>query len=530
MTLTVRPPQTVSMRTRDGIRLDADVYWPNAIGPFPVLLMRQPYGRKIASTVCYAHPDWYAAHGYIVAVQDVRGRGTSEGEFRTLEADAEDGADAVAWASSLPDASGAVGMYGFSYQGTNQFLAAGEAPPGLRALAPAMIGWDLRTDWAYEGGAFALQGGMGWAIQIAAESARRAGDAPAYRELRSAAQALPLSGDIAARPDVLERHRALTHFHAWLDSPAESPYWAAISPASRLERIVSAGVPTLLVGGWFDSHLPGTLAARRALDGRVALRIVIGPWTHFPWGRRIGVLDFSAAGISDIDRLQVSWFDHWLKGVGNAATEPAVRLFDMGARCWRDFSMWPVEGGVFFLAGSGRAATDERDGALSRTQPDDAGTEALVHDPWRPVPSIGAAQDRTAIDSRPDVLTFTGPAVDAPTLLAGHVRATLDVIADAPDFDVACTLCRVDVNGQSIGFAEGYRRVTVPGPVEVSMRATCLTLQPGERLRLSIAGAAFPAFPVNPGTGEDPTRSRTIDARIITLRIRHGSRLHVGAL
>jgi putative CocE/NonD family hydrolase len=530
MRLSVRAPRTVCMRTRDGVRLDADVYWPDVPGPFPVLLMRQPYGRRIASTVCYAHPEWYAAHGYIVAVQDVRGRGTSEGMFRTFEAEAEDGADAIAWAATLPGASGAVGMYGFSYQGTNQLLAAGEAPPALRALAPAMIGWDLFNDWACEGGAFALQGGIGWALQIAAETARRDGNTTAYRELRAAAHALPLSREIPARPDVLERHRALTHYHAWLDTPADSPYWNAISPASRLEKIVAAGVPTLLVGGWFDSHLPGTLAAWRALAGKLPARIVIGPWAHFPWGRRVGVLDFSVDAISDIDRLQVRWFDHWLKGGADSAVmEPAVRLFDMGALCWRDLPQWPSESRTFFVAGTGRAALDERDGTLLPTQPESDGAETLVHDPWRPAPGVGAARDRAGVDARPDVLTFTTAPAEAPLLLAGDARALLDVTADAPDFDVACALSRVAASGQAIGFAEGYRRVATPGPVEVPMRATCLTLQPGERLRLSIAAAAFPSFPVNPGTGENPTLARMIDARVITLRVRHGSRVEIGA-
>jgi len=82
-----------------------------------VLLMRQPYGRRIASTVCYAHPRWYAQQGYVVVIQDVRGRGTSEGEFDLFVHEAADGADAVAWAAELPGANGAVGMYGFSYQG-----------------------------------------------------------------------------------------------------------------------------------------------------------------------------------------------------------------------------------------------------------------------------------------------------------------------------------------------------------------------------------------------------------------------------
>jgi putative CocE/NonD family hydrolase len=519
----VRPPQTVAMHTRDGVRLDADVYWPDAAEPFPVLLMRQPYGRRIASTVCYAHPDWYAAQGYIVAVQDVRGRGTSDGIFRTFEADAEDGADAVAWAATLPGSSGAVGMYGFSYQGTNQLLAAAEAPAALRALAPAMIGWEIRTDWAYEGGAFVLQNGAGWAIQIAAESARLAGNADAYHALRTAS---PYAGPVAARPEVLQRHPAYSHYRQWIDHPGDGDDWRRISPAARIERIVASGVSTLLIGGWFDSHLPGTLAAWHALAGRVPARIVIGPWAHFPWGRRVGALDFGADAIGAIDQLQVRWFDHWLKQAP-ADPAPPVRLFDMGALCWRDFSEWPSRGLALFVDGSGRAAVDERDGRLLTAPPASDGCETLVHDPWRPVPSVGAALDRSAVDARPDVLTFTSAPATAATLLAGSVRATLDIAADVADYDVSVALSRVR-GGVVTALAEGYRRVATPGPVEIPMRATCLTLLPGDSLRLSVAGAAFPAFPVNPGTGADPTASRTIDARVITLRLRHGSRVRIG--
>ena len=132
---------TVSMSTRDGVRLDADVYRLAGEGPFPVLLMRQPYGRKIASTVVYAHPRWYAAHGYIVAIQDVRGAGTSEGTFKLFEHERADGADAVAWAAALEGGNGRVGMYGFSYQAATQLLAlagalnwAGRSPP--RSVRP----------------------------------------------------------------------------------------------------------------------------------------------------------------------------------------------------------------------------------------------------------------------------------------------------------------------------------------------------------------------------------------------------------
>ncbi|HSM82762.1 MAG TPA: CocE/NonD family hydrolase, partial [Nodosilinea sp.] len=138
------PPATID--------LVADVYYPVGAGPFPVLLMRQPYGRAIASTVVYAHPRWYASHGYIVVIQDVRGRGSSGGEFDLFRHEAADGLATVQWAAQLPQSSGAVGMYGFSYQGMTQLYAAAQQPPALKALAPAMVGYDLYADWAYENG------------------------------------------------------------------------------------------------------------------------------------------------------------------------------------------------------------------------------------------------------------------------------------------------------------------------------------------------------------------------------------------
>ncbi|NEQ27517.1 MAG: CocE/NonD family hydrolase, partial [Microcoleus sp. SIO2G3] len=197
--LNVLPPRTVSMQTRDEVRLDADVYYPDADGEFPVLLMRQPYGRAIASTVVYAHPTWYAAQGYIVVIQDTRGRGTSEGEFSLFATEVEDGEDTVNWAAALPRSTGVVGMYGFSYQGMTQLYAASAKPAALKAIAPAMVGYDLYHDWAYENGAFCYQQSLGWAIQLAAETARRKGDESAFKRLYAAARNLPLQDPVNVR-------------------------------------------------------------------------------------------------------------------------------------------------------------------------------------------------------------------------------------------------------------------------------------------------------------------------------------------
>jgi putative CocE/NonD family hydrolase len=535
--------QTVSMRTRDGVRLDADLYRPGGKGPFPVLLMRQPYGRQIASTICYAHPSWYADQGYIVVIQDVRGRGSSEGAFRLFADDMADGEDTIMWAAALPGASGGVGMYGFSYQGTNQLLAASSAAPQLKALAPAMIGWDIANDWAYENGAFCLAAGLGWATQIGAETARLAGDGDAFDAFFRASRTTTFDSHVAALPDHIARFGQYTHYRAWLDNPPGSTYWRALSPAFHA---ASVNLPMLFVGGWYDSHLPGTIAAFKHFAAKepALTRIILGPWTHFPWTRRVGGHDFGPAAVANIDQLQIRWFDHWLKAKDTGLmSEAPVRLFDIGENTWREFPAWPGKLATLFLVGSGRASIDETDGALNWELSPREGVDFIVHDPWRPVPAVGGAygappdaHDRSSVDFRPDVLTFASdPAVES-IAIAGDVVVQLWCVTDAPSFDVSCVLSRVDLAGKTLPLAQGYRLVKsgtdLKQPIEIPLRATCATIQRGERLRLSIAGACFPAYPVNPGTGQNPTATSTADARIITLGVRHGgdspSRLCIG--
>jgi putative CocE/NonD family hydrolase len=248
--------ETASMLTRDGVRLDADIYRPDAEGEFPVLLMRQPYGREIASTVVYAHPTWYAAHGYLVVIQDVRGRGTSQGEFQLFVHEMEDGEDAVNWAAALPNSTGQVGMYGFSYQGMTQLYAAAAKPSALKTLCPAMIGYDLYTDWVYEGGAFCLQANLGWAIQLAAETARLQGDAAAHLTLYTAAQNLPLYESVPNLDECVRKFAPNTFYHEWLEHAKPDGYWARISPKGYLQEV---DLPMFHIGGWFDIYLRGTL-------------------------------------------------------------------------------------------------------------------------------------------------------------------------------------------------------------------------------------------------------------------------------
>jgi len=527
----VSEPQRIDTRLADGVRLAADVYRPVSSGRHPVLLMRQPYGRRIASTVVLAHPAWYAAQGYVVMVQDVRGRGDSGGRFRVLADDVADGAQTLVAAANLSGGDGRVATYGFSYQGMSQYmaLAGAQARGGVRpaAMAIAMAAWNVRDHWAFEGGAFRVARNQIWALQMAAENARIAGHAEAYAALRSA------QGQIATDPRPA-RHAALdawsqfTHYHAWLaDDPA---YWANGSPDAALKGQQLA-VPTLHVGGWLDIMLEGTLAADAAFrDAGAMTQLRIGPWSHLPWSRRVGELDGGDGAAAGADLAILGFFEQSLKG-RPPAQEP-VALFDLGRRGFSQFPAWPQTRELrLCLGSSGRAAPTVIDGSLS-PEPGGDMVDRLVHDPWRPAPSqggdlggLGGYLWREAIDSRGDVAVYTTAPLEQELTLTGRLQAEIFVTSDADSFDLAAVLSLVGDDGRALAFAGGFQRVaagTPQEPVVVNMHATCMTAPAGSRLRLSLQAAAWPAFMVNPGTGVRPEDATLAECRVITLAIRHG--------
>jgi len=562
------PKKTGSMLTRDGVRLDADLYYPNAPGDFPVLLVRQPYGRAIASTVVYAHPSWYAAHGYIVVVQDVRGRGTSEGEFDLFAHEINDGYDSVAWAAQLPRSSGQVGMYGFSYQGMTQLYAAAAQPPALKTICPSMVAYDLYADWAYEGGAFCYQLNLGWAAQLAAETARRQGDLDAYRALYSAARTPSSLDPVCPRSDLLERLAPDSFYHDWLaQSDPSADYWQR-SPHIHLCNV---DLPMLHIGGWFDTFLRGTLKLHHALSDRSQFpqHLWVGPWAHLPWGSWAGAVDFGAAANSPIDVLQIRWFDHFLKGIDiGLLSDPPVCLFEMGSDRWRKFDHFPANLQQSFTLGStGLAAMSDQDGTLQLSlnplqtafQPENRSDQPpnpdiLVHDPWRPVPAQGGhatapagAFNRAALDCRTDILTYTTAPLPTDLHLAGAIAVELYCTASTPSFDLCAILSTVKPDGSVFNFSQGYLRVDAdlpsssdaaigatraveseaaeisrPIPMKpwaIALQPTCIFIPQGHALRLSLSASCFPAFPVNPGTGTSPYESCLLEAQVITLSV-----------
>ena len=513
---------------RDGTALACRLWRPAGDGPWPALLMRQPYGRAIASTVTYAHPQWYASHGYAVLVQDVRGRGASggpaDGGFGGFAQEAADGASTLAWLRRQSWCNGRVGSYGFSYQGLTQLLS--DDPQHLPdALAPAMAGLDERRHWAAEGGCHWWALGLGWALQLAAQGCRRRGDAEGWQAIRSS---LESGSFLLCGLELLRRHDPHGMGLAWLQrDPATAAGWTVHQPQADFWRR-----PMLLIGGWHDPHLAGVLdlwQRARAGGGEPVLRI--GAWSHLNWR-------------GGIDRLQLAFFDRHLKpteseggrgqGRSRRATErpPAEVLEDQLSGQWRGRSPLQSSGQRWGLRSEGLAAVDAGEGALCADA--GGGTVLLVHDPWRPLPGRGGhlgldagPAQRRDLDDRADVACFTSEPLTQAMELFGQPQLTITAGADQPGFDLCVALSNLGAGGEVQQLCTGVARFLGEDckalrTRRVSLQPLLATLNKGDRLRLSIGLAAWPQIAVNPGTGTLPSGGPGPEHREISVTLQLG--------
>jgi putative CocE/NonD family hydrolase len=568
---------------RDGTILRSTVYRPASDGErFPVLMTRTPYGRDLSVNSAYFNPATVAAAGFVVILQDVRGRFGSEGEFAPSEQEADDGAEAVEWAASLPYSSGQVGMWGRSYFGESQWRAARRRPQGLAALAPGVCAAGSADNGAlFRGGAFELGSRLSWGHgSISLETVRRefAGDPArlereleAWRDLDasfadgSAYATLPLN-DL--------KSRASTFMQSYIiPSTGEDP-GGEISEAWNWPASEPVALETLNIGGWFDIFLPNTLAQYRLqLEGSRRDRsvprpsLILGPWSHTNYTGTFPDLAFpggSAAAVGpygDLSSIHARWFGDVLGGRPWREGEPELPgalVYFMGENRWRAFDELPEpDGRVELFLGP--------EGSLDRRAREEGAVE-YDYDPLDPVPTTGGATmhlgadfagpaEQSAVEARDDVVVFTTEPLAEPLTLFGEVTATLFASSSAADTDFVVRLCRVTADGRSIGLAEGIvraswrdacegdgvfrpgaaRRPLTPGQVEefaVNLWATACTFQPGERVRVQVTSSCHPKWDRNLNTGAKALDSS--DTAVARQRILWGeatpSRITLGVL
>jgi len=550
----VQLERCVRCRLSDGTALVSDHYYPPGDGPWPTLFMRQPYGRDIASTVVYAHPAWFARHGYHVAIQDVRGRGASQGDFYPFRNEGCDGAESIAWLRGHAACNGKIGMYGFSYQGATQLLAAAEQPEGLMCIAPHMTAADLYHGWFYHQGALRLNSALGWGIQMLREDARRRGLREAsdrleaaWANVRAQAQFAPYASHAAIADPALPQY-----LRDWVSHREPGDYWAGMDISTLCDRIM---VPALHVAGWFDLYLEGSIAGYLAIRKRAGSGfarenqfLIAGPWVHIPWGDRAGEADLGEAANLNTDEVLLCWFNHWLKDSREFASEPRVRYFVLGPNEWRSVAEWP-DGADFalYLHSNGNANSRKGDGDLSRLAPEtDEPCDVFVYDPEVPVMPPGGPQalsgvfDQAALELGNNLLVYTSAPVGCETEVFGQPRIQLFAVTSVAYADFTAKLVRVKPNGRAeflcIGIARsswlfretGYSADAIHA-WEFTLEPIAFVLAPGERLRLEIASSAFPLYDRNPSTAVSPQLADTWTWERSTQRVLH-SAAHASAL
>ncbi|MGH3854597.1 MAG: CocE/NonD family hydrolase [Pseudonocardiaceae bacterium] len=546
----------VAVPMRDGTTLRADVYRPATTRSVPVILMRTQYGKADAQVEPsrYQRPGWFAAHCYLVVVQDIRGQGASGGTFSEFTNDRDDGYDSVEWAARLPGSSGKVGMYGSSYVGATQWLAAETAPPHLTTIVPTNTASDYDDGWTYENGAFRLNFIEPWTMEaIALSAARNRGDTLVADQLAHDGKNIASWLRYAPYRNFPPLHpgdpTVAPYFYDWIAHRTDGPYWRRWAPQRHYSTIT---IPVLDIEGWYDAFLAGgvrnftnMVSTGGSALARANQRIVIGPWDHIGWGRpdsieapmlkRIGPV-----GDSPVNELMLAWWDHFLKGVDNDVSNgPTVNYFEMGANVWKTAPAWPLPGTRwtnYYLSSGGQLVSTA---PTTGQQPD-----TYDYDPRNPVPSVGGHSccvapggsqgpyDQRSVERRADVLVYTTPPLATDTEVTGPISVTLYASSSAPDTDWTAKLVDTHPDGTAVNLNNGIQRASfresssAPTPIEpgtvyqytITVWPTSTLFRAGHRIRLEISSSDFPQFDPNPNTGSwlgDSTATRVAHQTVL---------------
>jgi putative CocE/NonD family hydrolase len=541
--------RSIMVPMRDSVRLATDVYRPKDVAEaLPTILIRTPYN-KSANPNGDASARFFASHGYAVAIQDVRGKFASEGDYRVYEGDMTDWSDMFDWLGSQSWSTGRVGTIGCSYLGEGQIIAAQQRHPRHIAAVAAAAGGNLgrvgrrRQFWgSVEGGAFALSINFGWM--------------PVFASIDKGARPMPnvdLPQFFRTLPLIDMADRAGSPSWDWknfLQRSPDDPWWDA---KGYLTATDSVGVAALHVSSWFDLAEEALEEAAifrnnaindRARNGQYA---IISPTTHCASEAARGETMVGDLPVGDA-RLHywetyLAWFDHWLKGNEHAIDSlPRLQYYVIGRNEWRRSDTWPVSEmreTPFYLSSEGGANSSDGNGRLTLSAPGRERPDTFTYDPSNPVPARGGSIcctgnpkdvpgsfDNADIEQRPDVLVYTSEVLTNGLELTGPMRAVIYLSSDAPDTDVTVKLLDVFPDGRSMNMQEGITRVRyregfdtarmmAPGKtyeVPVDLHATSWYLKPGHRLRAEVSSSNFPRFDRNLNTGGrnyDETRWRS---------------------
>lgn len=487
----------VMVPMRDGVRLSTYLYTPKGDGPWPVLYEQRYADLKAESTrKGFAR---LAAAGYVVAAQNFRGAGLSEGTWVGYRAlgwgETRDGYDTVEWLARQPWSTGKIGTFGSSQAGFAQNFLAVTRPPHLTCQYMIDTGLSLFHEGYRIGGA--------------------------TRPVRFKAM-----GAVCRNPD--DNFQLLKE---WFQHPTYDAYWADEDCSRHFDKM---DVPCFTVGSWFDFMCVGSVESyigrqhRGGPHSRGSQQLLIGPWLHgrFKETNRTGELTFPENARFAMEDHMARWFDHFLKGVDNGVErDPVVRYYVMGAvgepgapgNEWRTASDWPVtaEDHSLYLRAGGKLSDEAPDESTSRT----TFLADPVHPNTIPAGAFPGAKDARAFEDQAEVRTFTSEVLAEPVEWTGKVKADLAFSSTAKDTDVIVRVCDVYPDGRSIllmdyirrlRYREGYEKEVFLEPGQVVKVAfdlgwTSQIFNRGHRIRITIASTGAGFYEPNPNTGEPLT-------------------------
>ena len=472
----------------------------------PTVLIRSCYGR--GGFFGLLHGRLLAERGLQVVIQSVRGTFGSEGTFNPFDERA-DGLATLAWLRRQPWHAGPIGMTGQSYLGLVQWAVAGDADEDLAALVILGSASQFHGQ-SFPGGSLAVETSAQWMVMVALQE-RWVVPLPMFVGLARLRRRL--SGPSLDNLDELLTGGEVAWFREARENPQrESDYW--------VQRDFSAGIPEVkarvhMITGWQDSFTPWQLEDYAALqEADRAPPLIIGPWSHNEEG-------LAAFGV----REELAWLRSNLLGDSRLIDPAAVRLFVTGEdSAWREFDRWPPGGYPE------RRLSIAGDDALAWQPPESGGGRGYRYDPADPTPSVGGpimatlkpVLDNRRLESRADVVTFTGAPLETTVEAIGPVRVELCARASEPYFDLFARVCDVDPRGRSWNVCDALASVA-PDRFEHSEQDDVWRVQfdlwpmahrfaAGHRIRLQVSSGAHPRYVRNPGTGEDPLTATTLRA------------------
>jgi len=523
-TYEVKTEMDVKVPMRDGVQLSTNIYRPDAPGGFPVILIRTPYSNGDEKN---GGGHFFAKRGYAVVIQDVRGRFESEGEFEPFLNEALDGFDAQEWSGTQSWSNGKIGTAGESYVGCTQWFPAPLGNKHLVAMFP-IVTTGNRHALAYVGGAFQYHTCAVWGISMGASPEKAA--VLMAKDMDKLFLHLPLM-----TLDEYAIGREVPFLRNWLSHPGYDDYWKRANIRDKYEAI---RVPIFNIAGWYDLFSADSLMefnGVRHSSGNPTARehqhIVVGPWAHDTPGKngKVGDIEFGADSVPDLNKLQLRWFDYWLKGIDTGVKDdPPLRIFVMGENVWRDEQEWPLKRTqytkYYFYSR----------GMLTTEPPENEPSDSYVYDPENPVPTMGGnnlglpsgPRDQRQIEERADVLIYTTPELTEDMETTGTISVELYAETTAKDTDFTAKLVDVYPDGRAMNLCDGiirarYREsnskptLLTPGKIykyTIDLKVTSNVFKKGHRIRVEISSSNFPRFDRNPNTGN----TFAMDAEVIS--------------